>query len=78
MFDIHDQAKESILLDLLDARYGNATTIVSSQVDPDDWSDKFTGYTIGDAITSRLVSNGFNLIIQCEEDLRQTKYPGEP
>ncbi len=77
MFDIHDQAKESILLDLFDKRYGKATTIVSSQVDPDDWSDKFSGYTIGNAITSRLVSNGFNLVIQCEEDLRQTKYPGE-
>lgn len=77
MFDIHDQAKESILLDLIDARYGETTTIVSSQVDPDDWSDKFSGYTIGNAITSRLVSNGFSLVIQCKEDLRQTKYPGE-
>lgn len=77
MFDIHDQTKESILLDLIDARYGAATTIVSSQVDPDDWIDKFSGYTIGNAITSRLVSNGFSLVIQCDEDLRQTKYPGE-
>jgi len=72
MFDIHDQVKESILLDLIDARYGTATTIVCSQVDPDDWCEKFSGYTIGNSITSRLVSNGFSLIIQSEEDLRQT------
>lgn len=77
MFDIHDQVKESILLDLIDARYGEATTIVCSQVDPDDWCEKFSGYTIGNAITSRLISNGFSLVIQSDEDLQHTKYPGE-
>ena len=77
MFAIDNTVKESILLDLIDARYGQATTIVCSQVDPDDWCGKFSGYTAGNAITSRLVSNGFSLVIQCDEDLRQTKYPGE-
>jgi len=56
---------------------GEATTIVCSQVDPDDWCEKFSGYTIGNAITSRLISNGFSLVIQSDEDLRHTKYPGE-
>lgn len=77
MFAIHDQVRESILLDLIDARYGTATTIVCSQVDPDDWCERFSGYTIGNAITSRLMANGFSLVIQSEQDLRQTKYPGE-
>lgn len=76
MFPIHNQVKESILLDLIEERYGTATTIVCSQVDPDDWSDRFSGYTIGNAITSRVISNGFTLVIQSEQDLRQTKYPG--
>ena len=76
MFPINNPVKESILLDLIDARYGQTTTIVCSQVDPDDWCEKFSGYTVGNAITSRLVSNGFSLVIQCAEDLRQTKYPG--
>jgi DNA replication protein DnaC len=77
MFDIRDQVKEAILLDLIDARYGTATTIVCSQVVPDDWCDKFSGYTIGNAITSRLVANGFSLVIQSDTDLRIEKYPGE-
>ena len=77
MFSIHDQVRESILLDLIDARYGTATTIICSQVDPDDWCERFSGYTIGNAITSRLVANGFTLVIQSDQDLRQTKYPGE-
>jgi DNA replication protein DnaC len=77
MFAIDNTVKESILLDLIDARYVQATTIVCSQVYPDDWCGKFSGYTVGNAITSRLVSNGFSLVIQCDEDLRQTKYPGE-
>ncbi|MBN2861211.1 MAG: ATP-binding protein [Sphaerochaetaceae bacterium] len=70
MFPIHNQVKESILLDLIEERYETATTIVCSQVDHDDWSDRFSGYTIGNAITSRVISNGFTLVIQSEQDLR--------
>ena len=76
MISIHDQVRESMILNFIDARYGTVIIIICPQVDPDDWCERFSGYTIGNAITSRLLANGCTIVIQSEQDLLKTEYPG--
>lgn len=49
------------LLEILDDRYGQSSTMVATQVPVADWHARFPDPTIGDAILDRLVHNAYRL-----------------
>ena len=55
-----------ILLEILDDRHGNRSTIVTSQLPIDAWHTAIGGATIADAILDRLVHNGHRLELKGE------------
>jgi DNA replication protein DnaC len=54
------------LLEILDDRYGRASTIVATQVPVAEWHARFPDPTIGDAILDRLVHNAYRLDLRGE------------
>ena len=49
------------LLEIVDDRYGRASTLVATQVPVEDWHARFPDPTLGDAILDRLVHNPYRL-----------------
>ena len=54
------------LLELLDDRHGNRSTLVTSQVPVDHWHDVIGDPTLGDAILDRLVHNAYRINLKGE------------
>lgn len=54
------------LLELLDDRHGNRSTLVTSQVPVDRWHDVIGDPTLGDAILDRLVHNAYRINLKGE------------
>jgi len=59
------------LLELLDDRYGRASTIVTSQIPVEHWHDIIGDPTLGDAILDRLVHNAHRLQLTGESMRKQ-------
>lgn len=49
------------LLEVLDDRYGRASTLVASQVPVADWFARFPNPTVGDSILDRIIHNAYRL-----------------
>ncbi|MGA2111287.1 MAG: IS21-like element helper ATPase IstB [Anaerolineales bacterium] len=49
------------LLEIVDDRYGQASTLVATQVPKEDWHARFPDPTLADAILDRLVHNAYRL-----------------
>lgn len=49
------------LLEVLDDRYGQSSTMVATQVPIEDWHARFPDPTLGDSILDRLVHNAYRL-----------------
>ena len=62
---INDHAR-TILLEILDDRHGNKSTIVTSQLPIDAWHTAIGEATIADAILDRLVHNGHKIELKGE------------
>jgi DNA replication protein DnaC len=56
------QAQE--LLEVLDDRYGRASTMVVSQVPVSDWCMRFPDATLAEAVLDRLVHNAHRLVLE--------------
>ena len=54
------------LLEILDDRYGRASTMIATQVPVAEWHVRFPDPTIGDAILDRLVHNAYRLNLKGE------------
>jgi len=54
------------LLELLDDRHGNRSTLVTSQVPIDHWHEVIGDPTLGDAILDRLVHNAYRINLKGE------------
>ena len=54
------------LLELLDDRHGNRSTLVTSQVPVDHWHEVIGDPTLGDAILDRLVHNAYRITLKGE------------
>jgi DNA replication protein DnaC len=54
------------LLELLDDRHGNRSTVVTSQVPVDHWHDVIGDPTLGDAILDRLVHDAYRINLKGE------------
>jgi DNA replication protein DnaC len=70
------------LLEILEDRYHASSTIITSQLDPDDWHAIIGDATIADAICDRVVHNAHRLklggeSIRKSEGLTQTKKPAK-
>lgn len=54
------------LLDIIDDRYGRASTLVASQVPVEDLHARFPDPTLGDAVLDRLIHNAYGLELRGE------------
>ena len=52
------------LLELLEDRYGTRSTIVTSQLAPNDWHDYLADPTLADAICDRIVHHAHRLVLK--------------
>ena len=73
---INDHAR-TILLEILDDRHGNKSTIVTSQLPIDAWHTAIGEATIADAILDRLVHNGHKIELTGESMRKKTIYHRE-
>jgi DNA replication protein DnaC len=62
------------LLEIVDDRYGRASTLVATQVPVEDWHARFPDPTLADAILDRLVHNAYRLELK-GESMRKKKSP---
>jgi DNA replication protein DnaC len=62
------------LLEIVDDRYGRASTLVATQVPVEDWHARFPDPTLADAILDRLVHNAYRLELK-GESIRTKKSP---
>jgi DNA replication protein DnaC len=61
MRDEFTPANAQDILEVLDDRYGQAATIVASQMPVTDWFAQIANPTLADAILDRLVHNAYRL-----------------
>jgi len=54
------------LLEIVDDRYGRASTLMATQVPVEDWHARFPDPTLGDAILDRLIHNAYRLELRGE------------
>lgn len=60
------EAERRDLLEILEDRYGNRSTILTSQLPIEVWHDQVGDPTIADAICDRLLHNAYRLVLQGE------------
>lgn len=65
-------AERKVLLEILEDRYSLGATIITSQLDPDDWHPVIGDETVADAICDRLVHGAHRLKLT-GESLRKDK-----
>ena len=54
------------LLEVLEDRHGNRSTIVTSQLPPDKWHDYIHDPTVADSICDRVISNAHRVALKGE------------
>ena len=73
-FGLHafDNQSREILLDIIDERHNQASTILSSQIPVSAWYDLIGEQTIADAVLDRIVNSSHRIILK-GESLRKGK-----
>ncbi|MNY74138.1 transposase [compost metagenome] len=61
------------MLELLDDRYGQRSTLVTSQIPVENWHDLIGDPTLADAILDRLVHNAYRIQLKGESMRKQTR-----
>jgi DNA replication protein DnaC len=64
---------ERDMLELLDDRYGQRSTIVTSQMPVDNWHELIGDPTLADAILDRLVHNAYRINLKGESMRKRTQ-----
>ena len=66
-----DDAQQRILLELLERRFGNVSTIFCSQYNEEGWHDQLGGSAIAESILDRITPNSNKITIQGDVSMRQ-------
>ncbi|OGT36518.1 MAG: hypothetical protein A3F11_00700 [Gammaproteobacteria bacterium RIFCSPHIGHO2_12_FULL_37_14] len=66
-----DQRKD--LLEILDDRYQNKSTLITSQLPIAHWHEHLNDATLADAILDRVVHNSMRIELQCDDSMRKRK-----
>ena len=61
------------MLELLDDRYGQRSTLVTSQMPVDNWHELIGDPTLADAILDRLVHNAYRINLKGESMRKRAK-----
>jgi DNA replication protein DnaC len=61
------------LLEILEDRYGTRSTIITSQLPPDQWHDYLADATLADAICDRLLHNAHRIVLQGPSRRKEAK-----
>lgn len=67
----HEEA--TMLLEIIEERYGKGIAIITSQVDPDGWKNLFQDSVISDAIIDRLVNPSDSVLLSGESYRKKRK-----
>ena len=65
-------AERHDLLEILDDRYGNRSTIITSQLPVAKWHDYLGDPTVADAICDRLLHNAHRLVLKGRREERRS------
>ena len=71
LFPISEEDSE-ILLSIIDRRHNYKATIVASQYEPAEWLDQIPTAVVAEAITDRLASQAYRIIIRGNKSMRET------
>jgi len=66
-----DHSANISLLEILEDRYGNRSTIIASQIPSENWYELFENPTIADACLDRIIHNAYKLNLE-GESMRKT------
>jgi DNA replication protein DnaC len=66
-----DHSANIALLEILEDRYGNSSTIIASQIPSENWYELFENPTIADACLDRIIHNAYKLNLE-GESMRKT------
>ena len=66
------------LLEILDDRVGTRSTVVTSQLNPDDWHDYIGEPTLADAILDRLMHSAHNIHLEAKESMSKSGSRAKP
>jgi len=77
-FGLHpiDEQSKLILLELLEDRYGQSSTLIASQFPVESWYDIIANPTIADAILDRLVHNAHQIQLKGDSMRKSKKHSG--
>jgi DNA replication protein DnaC len=68
-----DVAASRDLLEIIEARHGNASTVFLSQHTPAGWYERLGEGTVADAILDRIIHNSYEIIIEGKDSMRERK-----
>ncbi len=68
-----DHHSNMALLEILEDRYGNRSTVIASQIPADNWYELFENPTIADACLDRIIHNAYKLNLEGESMRKITK-----
>ena len=60
-----------LLLSLVDRRHNHQATIIASQFEPAEWLDQIPVPVAAEAITDRLCSQAYNIVIKGKKSMRE-------
>lgn len=66
-----NNSQSLIILELLEDRYNLKSTIIASQIPPENLHETIKDPTIADAIVDRLISNSYKISLNAEESMRK-------